>query len=169
MKKFIKVFLVFSFIIGVFFVVKPVENCYAEAVVASEVKSNVVDYDWHHYADMLTMGAGGVLAGLALFLPTYIKIKKAKSAIDMATSNSSTENTRNEVIFNSVKKLEDKLTAREKTLDKREKQLEDIERATQNMVEICKLAFTNSNELVSKGIADKIAKVGEENESSEKE
>ena len=164
------------FFIGAFSVINitnsKVATCYAETISESEnLEANESDLksEVRHYIDLAVVGVSGTLIALVIFLPIYLKIKKAKNSIDQAVGNSSSENTRGEKIIASLKELDKKMEEREKHLLKREERIKRMEKSISNTEEIVRLGFTNSNELVSKGVAAKIANVGKEGEGSEEE
>lgn len=102
-------------------------------------------------------GIGGVATGLMTYLPIYLTIKKAKKRIDEATEGVSAENKNNSDLIKRIEVIED-------GLDKYTKTIEEIHNATKNTEIICRMGFENNNELVSKGIANEISKVGNKDE-----
>lgn len=105
-------------------------------------------------------GIGGVATGLMTYLPIYLTIKKAKKRIDEATNGVNAENKSTADLVKRIEKIEDKLENYNKTI-------EEIHNATKNTEIICRMGFENNNELVSKGIANEISKVGNEDEEHE--
>ena len=102
-------------------------------------------------------GIGGVATGLATYLPIYLTIKKAKKKLDEATEGANTENKNTGDLIKRIEEVEIRL-------DKHTKTIEEIHNATKNTERICRMGFENNNELVSKGIANEISKVGNEDE-----
>ena len=172
MKKFI-----FIAILGVMLCVSPFLMKSNKVAHASNVEqTQVTEEKWtkedtKDILESFAVGVGGVLTGLSVFLPVYKKIKKAQSDLTDATTGIKTERKENENFAKKLEKTENNLRKQEtdfndaikntkEMLEKMTKKLEEVE-------SICKLGFVNNKELVSKGVANLISKVGENEEHKE--
>ena len=123
--------------------------------------------------DLVFVGAGGVGAGIIAFIPIFSKI-------NAVTTNTDSQNQRNTEILSDFEDMKTKFQEQQKEFDKQQKEFaEVVNKQKQEITElkeqlsdvfsICKLGFINSKELVSKGIANQIAKVGVKDENNENE
>lgn len=119
----------------------------------------------------VAVGAGGVLTALGVFVPIYVKIKKAQNDLTSATTGLTTERKNNEDFAKRLEKSENESRKQEiefrNALKSNNEQIEKMFNTLNRIEEICKLGFVNNKELVSKGVANLISKVGENEEHKE--
>lgn len=127
--------------------------------------------DWSKWIDYAFYGAGAVTAVALTIAPIWDKISKAKSSIDIATSNTTKQNEENANIAKNIQNLQEKASKNEEDLSKLineyNQTTKELKEELMNVREICKLGFVNTKELVSKGVATEIAKVGVKDESKD--
>ena len=119
----------------------------------------------------VAVGVGGVLTALGVFVPVYKKIKKAQNDLTSATTGLTTERKNNEDFAKRLEKSENESRKQEaefrSALKSNNEQIDKMFKTLNRIEEICKLGFVNNKELVSKGIANLISKVGEDEEHKE--
>lgn len=101
----------------------------------------------------ITANLSGILSGLLAMLLTLGKIKAATTELKASTSENSCLKKKNKQLEEKIVKLEAKVEA--------------IDKNTQDTKEMVKIGFCNTSELVINGYAEKIAKVGENEEETE--
>lgn len=114
--------------------------------------------------ELVFVGAGSVGTALLILIPIFTKIKQAGNLIEIATSNCSTQNENNQAIVSDIEKLK---SEQEETIKKQNEIISSLSTELNNIKTILKLGFVNNKELVSKGVADEIAKVGGNDENEE--
>lgn len=114
--------------------------------------------------ELVFVGAGSVGTALLVLIPIFTKIKQAENLIEIATSNCSNQNENNQAIVSDIEKLK---SEQEETIKKQNEIILSLSTELNNIKTILKLGFINNKELVSKGVADEIAKVGGNDENKE--
>lgn len=114
--------------------------------------------------ELVFVGAGSVGTALLVLIPIFTKIKQAGNLIEIATSNCSNQNENNQAIVSDIEKLK---SEQEETIKKQNEIILSLSTELNNIKTILKLGFINNKELVSKGVADEIAKVGGNDENKE--
>lgn len=114
--------------------------------------------------ELVFVGAGSVGTALLVLIPIFTKIKQAENLIEIATSNCSNQNKNNQAIVSDIEKLK---SEQEETIKKQNEIILSLSTELNNIKTILKLGFVNNKELVSKGVADEIAKVGGNDENKE--
>lgn len=176
MKK--KMLLIFAgamlFALPFVFKTKTIKSAYASSVVQEEVQSKENSWTKEDMKEVFTyvaIGAGGVATALSFYIPIYIKVKKAKDAIDDSNKQISAKDKENKETEDNLKMSESYLKKQDreyqKALQKNTELIEDMRKELSIVKEICKLGFVNNRELVSKGIATAISKVGQDEEHKE--
>ena len=172
MKKF-----VFIAVLGVMLCVSPFlmkSNKVANAVATEQVQVEENTWTKEDTKDILenfAVGVGGVLTGLGVFIPVYKKIKKAQNDLTTATTGIANERQENENFAKKLAKTENNLRKQEndfnEAIKNTKEMLEKMAKKLEEVEDICKLGFVNNKELVSKGVANLISKVGENEEHKE--
>lgn len=114
------------------------------------------------------VGIGGIGTALSVAIPIYIKIKKAQIDLKDATTGLTNAREKNKKLAEELEfskneqrreksEFIQKLKSYDETFLSMSKKLQEIE-------SICKLGFINNKELVAKGIATEISKVGQDEE-----
>ena len=120
------------------------------------------DVDWMTYlqSDIIPAATLAVSTGAAIWLlaaPTVKKIVAAAKSFDMATKGvTDTADAGKESIV--------RLAEYTKILEETKASIERMNAAVKDVEKICRIGFTNSDELVRKGYASEIAKVGDSHE-----
>lgn len=119
----------------------------------------------------IATGAGGVLTALLFAVPIYLKIRKAQNGIIEANTGITSERQNNESFAKRLEESESYLKKQEyefhQALKANEEIIKEMSKELIAVKEICKLGFINNKELVSKGIATAISKVGQNEEHKE--
>lgn len=176
MKKKILFLLAGAMLCALPFVLKPKTNMSASASTIEQEQVQVEEEKWtkedvKEILGYVAVGAGGVGTALAFAVPIYLKVKKAKDAILEA----------NDCVHNEQKNNTDfakRLEVSESYLRKQDYEFQKAMKHNADMIEamlkelsivkeICRLGFINNKELVSKGIATTISKVGQDEENKE--
>lgn len=116
--------------------------------------------------ELVFIGAGSIGTALVVLIPIFDKIQKSHRLIETATNNTGTQNSELEKL---VKEFKEQKLNYEKVVSKQSQEIQEMKQVLNNIKDICKMGFVNNKELVSKGIASEIAKVGEVNENNESE
>lgn len=116
----------------------------------------------------LGIGAGGVSTALAFYIPIYLKVKKAQKDIVEAKTGIVSEKKNNEDVSKKLEESEKNLKQQKHDFDKSMKHTDEMlslmNKKLNEIEQICKLGFINNKELVSKGVATTISKVGQDEE-----
>lgn len=116
--------------------------------------------------ELVFVGAGSIGTALVVLIPIFDKIQKSHRLIETATNITGTQNSELEKL---VKEFKEQKLNYEKNVSKQSQEIQEMKQVLNNVKDICKMGFVNNKELVSKGIASEIAKVGEVNENNESE
>jgi prefoldin subunit 5 len=116
-------------------------------------------------------GASGVATALAFAVPIYLKVKKAKDAVIEAKNGICEEKKNSKEFADRLDKSENYLKKQDHEFQQAlQRNAEIIDKMSAELAvvkEICVLGFINNKELVSKGIATQISKVGHNEEHKE--
>ena len=165
MKKFIFVSVICLLFGALCFAVVPDVKARYTALAATTIETTVeaetplneeteeVNYFREKVMPYITANLSGILSGLLAMLLTLGKIKAATTELKASTSENSCLKKKNKQLEERIAKLEAKVEA--------------IDKNTQDTKEMVKIGFCNTSELVINGYAEKIAKVGENEEETE--
>ena len=145
---------------------KKTESAYA---VSTEQEEIVQDKKWtkedlKEIFAYIGIGAGGVGTALAFYIPIYVKLKKAQKDIVEAKTGITSEKKDNE---DTSQRLEQQKLDYEKSMKHTDEMLSSMNKKLKEIEQICKLGFINNKELVVKGVATTISKVGKDEEHKE--
>ena len=149
------------------------ESAYA---VSTEQEEIVQDKKWtkediKEIFAYVGIGAGGVATALAFYVPIYVKVKKAQKDIVEAKTGITSEKKNNEDTSKSLAETEQRLKQQkldyEKSMKHTDEMLSSMNKKLKEIEQICKLGFINNKELVTKGVATTISKVGQDEEHKE--
>jgi hypothetical protein len=156
------------------FKTKKINSAHASTIVQEEVYKEDKNWTKEDVKEVLTyvaVGAGGVATALSFSIPIYLKIKKAKDAIVSTNKQICAKDKENKESEDNIKMSESYLRKQDreyqKALQHNTELIEDMRKELSMVKEICKLGFVNNRELVSKGIATAISKVGQDEEHKE--
>lgn len=123
-------------------------NLYAQTSQTEELKeeSEGANFFREKIMPFLTANISGIMSAVFCFLLTQGKLK-------LATAELSLSNKEN-------KKLKDTIGAKEKEITALKEDIKSIKSSVEHNNEMLKIAFCHTNELVSNGYAQEIAKVG---------
>lgn len=145
---------------------KKTESAYA---VSTEQEETVQDNKWtkEDFKEIFAyvgIGAGGVGTALAFYIPIYVKLKKTQKDIVEAKTGITSEKKDNE---DTSQRLKQQKLDYEKSMKHTDEMLSSMNNKLKEIEQICKLGFINNKELVTKGIATTISKVGQDEEHKE--
>lgn len=149
------------------------ESAYAVSTEQDEVvqDNKWTKEDFKEIFAYVGIGAGGVGTALAFYIPIYVKVKKAQKDIFDAKTSITSGYKNNEDTSKSLAETEQILKQQkqdfEKSMKHTDEMLSSMNKKLKEIEQICKLGFINNKELVSKGVATTISKVGQDEDHKE--
>ena len=117
------------------------------------VQESKTDYLRDEIMPQVALGISSIGTALVVFIPMYLKMKKASNLIHCETDKST-------ALYNELQITSKKLDDREKEITILKNQIAGTRRIVAEIKTMVGLGFENMNELVSKGVAKEISDVG---------
>ena len=117
------------------------------------VQESKTDYLRDEIMPQVALGISSIGTALVVFIPIYLKMKKASNLIHFETDKST-------ALYNELQITTKKLDDREKEIKTLKEQVAETRKMVEETKKMVSLGFGNMNELVSKGVAKEISDVG---------
>lgn len=117
------------------------------------VQESKTDYLKDEILPQIALGISCMGTALTVYIPIYIKMKKASNLIHCETDKST-------ALYNELQTTTKKLEEREKEIKILKEQVSETRKMVEETNKMVALGFGNMNELVSKGVAKDIADIG---------